>query len=143
MTKLSDKMLDLIPGVIYRLWSDHLSPFALKRKIKFFWQRLTRGWDDSETWSLDQTILKFIYPRLHRFAELTVCYPDGYKTLEDWKNELFKRSYQLKLLIDYSDTEYEYKSDEYEVTKDRMLAYYKDFDEWMNWFNNNIGHLWW
>ena len=33
-------------------------------------QRLTRGFDDSETWSLDATIAKFIAPRLERFIEI-------------------------------------------------------------------------
>jgi hypothetical protein len=33
-------------------------------------QRLTRGFDDSETWSLDATIAKFIVPRLERFIEI-------------------------------------------------------------------------
>ena len=33
-------------------------------------QRLTRGFDDSETWSLDVTIAKFIVPRLERFIEI-------------------------------------------------------------------------
>ena len=33
-------------------------------------QRLSRGFDDSETWSLDATIAKFIAPRLERFIEI-------------------------------------------------------------------------
>jgi hypothetical protein len=44
--------------------------WRLKRKIKFFYQRMTRGWDDSETWSLDYSLSKLILPRLLRFKEL-------------------------------------------------------------------------
>ena len=43
-------------------------------------QRLERGFDDSETWSLDGTISKFIYPRLKVFLEDTKhlsCHPAG------------------------------------------------------------------
>ena len=43
-------------------------------------QRLERGFDDSETWSLDGTISKFIYPRLKVFLEYTKrlsCHPVG------------------------------------------------------------------
>jgi len=33
-------------------------------------QRLTRGWDDSDTWSLDVSVAKFLLPRLKRYREL-------------------------------------------------------------------------
>lgn len=35
----------------------------IKRIMKFFYQRITRGWDDSETWDLDTEFYKWIYPR--------------------------------------------------------------------------------
>lgn len=41
-----------------------------KRYWKFLWQRWIRGFDDSETWSLDSTIVEFILPRLKRFKEV-------------------------------------------------------------------------
>lgn len=41
-----------------------------KRFWKFLRQRITRGWDDSETWSLDSKITEFILPRLKRFKEI-------------------------------------------------------------------------
>jgi hypothetical protein len=44
------------------------------RWLKFWWQRRTRGWDDSVTWNLDTTIARFALPRLRRFREL----PHGY-----------------------------------------------------------------
>ena len=58
------------------------------RPIKFLWQRLTRGWDDSDLWSLDFAIIKFTYPRLKAFRELPPCgvpmhptevYPEGHE----------------------------------------------------------------
>lgn len=45
--------------------------FKFKRSLKFWWQRRTRGWDDSETWNLDVTFAKYIYPRLKRYLEVT------------------------------------------------------------------------
>jgi hypothetical protein len=42
-----------------------------KRSIKFLWQRLIRGFDDSDTWSLDHTIAIFALPRLKRYIEIT------------------------------------------------------------------------
>ena len=33
-------------------------------------QRSVQGFDDSELWNLDETLIKLIYPRLKRFIEL-------------------------------------------------------------------------
>ena len=80
-----------------------------KRYWKFLWQRWTRGFDDSETWSLYDTIARFILPRLKRFKEIAdgtgsiPCYivakfEEGYKlningSIEDKK--IRKRQYKL------------------------------------------------
>lgn len=40
------------------------------REIPFREQRITRGFDDSETWSLRDTIANFILPRLKRHREI-------------------------------------------------------------------------
>lgn len=45
-----------------------------KRSCRFFWQRMTRGWDDSETWSLDYSLAKLILPRLIRLKEFRLEY---------------------------------------------------------------------
>jgi hypothetical protein len=41
-----------------------------KREEKFIEQRKERGFDDSETWSLRDTIGNFIIPRLERYEEI-------------------------------------------------------------------------
>jgi len=41
-----------------------------KRQIKFFFQRRKRGFDDSELWSLDNTIMNMVLPRLKAFRNL-------------------------------------------------------------------------
>lgn len=52
----------------------------LKRQIKFFWQRLTRGFDDSVTWSLDITVAEFMLPRfkLYRESNFHIWYDPKY-----------------------------------------------------------------
>lgn len=37
--------------------------------IRYSWQRRWRGFDDRDLWSLDYTIIKFVYPRLKRFRD--------------------------------------------------------------------------
>jgi len=39
------------------------------RAVRHFWQRRTRGWDDSEVWNLDLTIAKFLTERLKVYKE--------------------------------------------------------------------------
>lgn len=63
-------------------------------------QRLERGFDDSETWSLDGTISKFIYPRLKVFLEDTKslsCHPDGID-FDEWVSILEKMIRGFELL---------------------------------------------
>ena len=59
------------------------------REEEFKKQRIEKGFDDSETWSLDSTICKFIIPRLERYIEITNIMFDNTKDnnelLEDCK----------------------------------------------------------
>jgi hypothetical protein len=58
-----------------------------KRTLRFFKQRRTRGWDDSETFSLDHSLAKVILPRLKRFREVTIATPASLDEKE-WKEIL-------------------------------------------------------
>ena len=52
------------------------------RSCRFWWQRRTRGWDDSETWNLDHSIAVLLLPRLRRFKELNNGYPSQFTDAE-------------------------------------------------------------
>ena len=58
-----------------------------KRIKKYAKQRKERGFDDTETWSLDQSIAKFVLPRLKRFKEINNGFPCHLKS-EEWNNIL-------------------------------------------------------
>jgi hypothetical protein len=70
------------------------------RGIKFFYQRLTQGFDDSATWSLDTHLARIIAPRLKRYKELnTHAWPgpvEGmpgtgrFNTFQEWHQALDK-----------------------------------------------------
>ena len=57
----------------------------IKRVLRHWWQRRTRGFDDSETYSLDMTLAQHILPRLKRFKELNFGMPGEFQTLEEWE----------------------------------------------------------
>lgn len=63
-------------------------------EIKFFFQRVFRGWDDRETWDLEYEFLKWILPRLKRYAKISLTYPREY-TIKGWEmflDEIIKRT---------------------------------------------------
>lgn len=123
--KISDKVFDITPSWLYRFYSVCLKPSLVKGSVKRFYQRLSRGWDDSETWSLDYEFYKWIYPRLKRFAEVTVCYPNGY-TEESWKRELRKMIGLLEIIL--------------EDAYDEHMESREEFNEW---FGKSVNSLWW
>lgn len=43
----------------------------LRRRLRFLYQRWTRGFDDSELWSLDYTLAHWLLPRFLRFRDIT------------------------------------------------------------------------
>ncbi len=55
-----------------------------KRARRFAWQRLTRGWDDSELWSMDHSLAVVILPRLKEFRKKHGGYPGSLETMEEW-----------------------------------------------------------
>jgi hypothetical protein len=61
----------------------------LKRNLPFWVQRRTRGWDDSETWSLDYSFACWFVPRLARYREITIGIPGAFdpeynEDIADW-----------------------------------------------------------
>ena len=104
--------------------------YRLKRAIKFWWQRRTRGWDDSQTRNLDTHIAKFVYPRLKRFKELNNGYPCEL-TPEEWDERLDSMIYAM------------------EVQSDEERCFFNNDVDWekLKWgnifFGGHFRSLWW
>ena len=63
------------------------------RKIKWFFQRLFRGWSDAELWDLQYHLAKYIYPRLKAFIKsnrMGYLNLDGKSTSRQWEDILRK-----------------------------------------------------
>ena len=88
----------------YRL--DKVRRLFSLRTLRFFWQRRTRGWDDSVTWNLDQEVASFLAPRLRRFIELNNGFPNG-STEEEWDEELEEMCWGAEW---YAENAYEHPS---------------------------------
>jgi hypothetical protein len=85
-----------IPNVCFSLIDD-----TDTRWEQYTQQRLERGFDESETWNLDATIAKFIYPRLKVFIEdvkRVGCFPAS-MTFDEWLKILDDMLKGFELLV--------------------------------------------
>ena len=77
-------------------WYDRLYGLWLRTKdffkcdVRWFFQKLFRGYSDIEIWNLDDTLARFVEPRLKKFMDETCGFPPDYATFEDWKADLEK-----------------------------------------------------
>jgi hypothetical protein len=101
----------------------------MKRHIRFLLQRILRGFDDSDTWSLDYSVAKLILPRLKRFREVTIGYP-GQMSEQEWDVIL------LKMIAAF----------EFAASEERWSASHTEYhkhQEGINLFAEHFWHLWW
>lgn len=160
LEKLNDWLWDnsFIYRFLYRLWTRFLSPSVNYYRLRRLCGRIKWGFDISETWSLDWTFYKWIYPRLKRFEIVTQAYPMN-TTFEGWKTELQKRVEQLDLILhvdefDFNDWSY-IPEKELEELKEKLkndgswemtvnaTAYEYCKNDFNKWFCENLNQLWW
>jgi hypothetical protein len=91
--------------------------WKLRRDVKFWWQRRTRGWDDSDLWNLDCTIADLILPRLKAFAQDPGGYPG--ESYEQWKADLRTMVATFELIA--SDRYWAVRSEEEDAELQRGL----------------------
>lgn len=103
----------------------------LKRSIKFWFQRLFRGWDDRETWNLSTSLSVLILPRLKRFKEITIGYPSEFSSMQEWHQNL-----------DFMIEAFEfYASEDHFLCED--VNKIKKAQEGIELFASYYSYLWW
>lgn len=103
------------------------------RAVRYFWQRRTRGWDDSETWSLDVTIAKFALPRL-KVLKATMPGYHG-ESPEEWDEVLDKMIWSMDYIADGRQWGVEQTMSEWEAEEKRC-------DEGVALFGKYFRGLW-
>jgi len=58
----------------------------ITRNIKWAWQRVNRGWDDRDLWSLDIRICVLMEQWLNEFMEENPSYPAEFTHPNEWTN---------------------------------------------------------
>ncbi len=104
-------------------------PKLLKRDARFAWQRVTRGFDDSETFSLDYSLAQAILPRLRRFKEVAHATPSDIPE-EEWNAILDK----MISAFEFASSEARWNADESEYVRHQ---------EGINLFAKHYFSLWW
>lgn len=82
----------------------------LKRSIVFWWQRWTRGWDDSETWSMDSSLAKIILPTLQVYQDMNTMFPWSL-TMETWNKIIAEMVWGFQWFADGKQHTYDYNKE--------------------------------
>lgn len=107
---------------------DIFSPRHVKRRIKYAWQRLVRGWDDSELWNLDYTIAEFILPRLIRYKEISISYGAKY-TEEEWSDILDKMIHSFQVITANEGVYYDLGQEEFELVQEGLKVFAEHYTQ--------------
>jgi ABC-type glycerol-3-phosphate transport system substrate-binding protein len=107
----------------------------LKRDIKYFFQRIIRGFDDSETWSLDITFAKWVVPRLKRFKIVNNAFPHD-MTEESWDNLIDNMIDNFQYFVDFNNEKIEF-------SQENEIEALEKFNEGMLLFCKHIRNIWW
>lgn len=133
---------------LYRHFEWLWKPRIIKRLIERFWQKITRGWDDSECWSLDYTIAKFTLPRLIRLKEVMHGYPSAFADLGDieankkWNEILDKMIFAMDYIA--NEREWNYYPDDRDENRDysRLFEAENKVQEGCELFGKYFRNLW-
>ena len=106
-----------------------------ERAKKYKEQRMTRGFDDSETWNLDITIAKFIVPRLKAFKECKNGHPSRL-TEKKWNKILDEMIEGFELYCKKDEWEFEQDLNE---RNDKFAKVNKSLKLFSKYFHD----LWW
>ena len=123
---------------IWRFYDKWLKWRRVKTRIKYFFQRRTRGWDDSELWNLDHVIAKFIVPRLKEFKKCKPYFQESREVPDskNWNNILDKIIWSFEFVLTNYGVDYECSNRE--IYKENL----KRYEEGMSLFSKYYWALW-
>lgn len=126
-----------IPNVCFSLMKSTDDNWETSKK-----DRCERGFDNSECWNLDTTIIKFILPRLKIFTEQTNGYPPEI-TFEEWKIILNKIIKAFEYYLDEDDSitiEFQRKGfNTFKASQEMQKVIEEGFQLFIKYFSS----LWW
>lgn len=114
-------------------WLRYTKTSTKKRDARFLLQRVTRGWGDDDTFSLDYSLAKLIAPRLRRFKEITIG--NDYSKLSTERKEWAEELDKMISAFEWYGSENRWNDNEFEMMKKHQ--------EGLDLFAKYYGGLWW
>lgn len=110
-------------------------------KIKHAGQRLSRGWDDTATWSLDYHLTLTLGNQLKHLAKTTHGWPqsDKFPKFEDWQKALENNG---NILLTYANREELLFGENVEYDKALEEQIIKDAQKALRWVATYLPNLW-
>lgn len=114
--------------------ATHSTPVSTgTRHLRWGWQRLTRGWDDRATWSLDAHLTRTLGQQLLHLADTTHGWPDTVTdTFDAW----------AALLREHGNTLLRYSATAYDTDRQDGEAAIHAAQESLQWVAQHLPHLW-
>lgn len=120
-------------------------------KIKWFFQRLFKGYSDEELWNLNDHIIKYTLKRLKVFRKETQGFPSDLNSFEEWERILDEIIWAMEY-VSSDDTPYWDLKEKYgiELAEDGRLKYIVEFEKLeersrkgFEYFGKYLNALWW
>lgn len=92
-----------VPNICFSRVEIETEHYNKKKRKKYKKQRIKRGFDDTELWNLDNTMARFIYPRLKVFKKNLHGHPHNMKDITEWEKIIDKMLFSFKMIIDDPD----------------------------------------
>lgn len=137
-----DKTKENIFDTKLNLWDKITIPYwrvvgkleLWKLELKWAYQRVVRGYDDTATWDFDEYVAQLIKENCFLIAENGIGYPDGL-TEKKWKQILLDISFGFGSYIEMRSGNYTFNEKEYKRLK-------KEYENGLKLFSKYHPHLW-
>lgn len=110
----------------------------IRRNIRWAWQRVFRGWDDRDLWSIDYRICVLMEQWLDKFIEVSISYPADFNHPDEWTDILIIIRDGFIAGKKIANNDYDSPSD---VEREHEI-YMATFDEGMSLFQKHFFNLW-
>lgn len=119
----------------------------VKNNIKWWFQKKTRGYSDLELWNLDNTIAKWIVPRLKAFRDRTKAYPANLESFEQWREMLDEMifGFEFTSISDewYRDNVFQCSGDMHDKKMNEFESMAKRAENGRILFAKHFDGIWW
>lgn len=130
----NDTLNPILHNIYHTLANNPIRTFL--HTIQHTQQRLTRGWDDTATWSLDTHLAATLGSQLKHLAETTHGWAQSekYPTFEDWQKALHTHGDAL--------TTYGNRWNTIDNEPSTETKQYRAAQKALHWVASNLGDLW-